>query len=55
MAEETTEKKNKKISKMTLDEIETAIKKATEAMNGSTALYVKHLNQRKQELLAKQS
>lgn len=46
------EKKNKKISKMTLSEIETAIKKATETMNGSTALYVKHLNQRKAELEA---
>jgi hypothetical protein len=49
------EKKNKKISKMTIDEIESAIKKAAEAMNGQTSLYIKHLNQRKEELLAKQS
>lgn len=55
MSEEVTEKKNKKISKMTIDEIETAIKKSTESMNGSTALYLKHLNQRKQELESKTS
>lgn len=52
MSEETKEKKNKKISKMTLEEIESTIKKATESMNGSTAQYIKHLNQRKEELLA---
>lgn len=49
------ENKNKKISKMTLAEIEAAIQKSQENMNGSTSLYTKHLKQRKQELLAKQS
>ncbi len=53
MAAKEKEKKNKKISKMTLSEIEEAIRKATESMNGSTALYIQHLKQRKEELLAK--
>jgi|JI9StandDraft_1071089.scaffolds.fasta_scaffold599382_2 hypothetical protein len=52
---EATEKKNKKISKMTIDEIDASIKKAAESMNGQTSLYIKHLNQRKEELLAKKS
>lgn len=55
MSEENQEKKNKKISKMTLAEIDSAVKKAAEAMNGQTSLYIKHLNQRKEELLAKKS
>jgi hypothetical protein len=49
------EKKNKKISKMSLEEIESAIKKSTETMNGSTSLYVKHLKQRKEELQARKA
>jgi len=55
MSEENQEKKNKKISKMTLAEIDSAVKRAAEAMNGQTSLYIKHLNQRKEELLAKKS
>lgn len=54
MAEEK-EKKNKKISKMTLEEIDQAIEKAIKNMNGSTALYIKHLQQRKEELLARKA
>jgi len=55
MSEETQEKKNKKISKMSMEEIESATKKAAETMNGKTSLYIKHLSQRKEELLAKKS
>ncbi|WP_167884123.1 hypothetical protein [Leptospira idonii] len=47
------EKKNKKISKMTIDEIDQAIKKSVESMNGQSSLYVRHLRERKEELLAK--
>lgn len=42
------EKKNKKI-----EEIDSAIKKSVETMNGESSLYVKHLRERKAELLAK--
>jgi hypothetical protein len=52
---EATEKKNKKISKMTIDEINAAINKSAESMNGKSSLYIKHLNERKEELLAKKS
>ncbi|MBM9546446.1 hypothetical protein JWG40_05420 [Leptospira sp. 201903074] len=47
------ENKNKKIAKMTVDEIDAAIKKSVETMNGESSLYVKHLRERKAELLAK--
>ena len=47
---ETTEKKNKKIAKMNLSEVEAAIKKATENQNNETTRYVIHLNKRKEEL-----
>ncbi|WP_167881889.1 hypothetical protein [Leptospira jelokensis] len=47
------EKKNKKIAKMTIAEIDAAIKKSVETMNGESSLYVKHLRERKEELLAK--
>lgn len=51
MAEETTEtKKNKKISKMNTSEIDAALKKAQESMNGDKSKYVQHLTQRKAEL-----
>ncbi|WCL49877.1 hypothetical protein [Leptospira sp. GIMC2001] len=49
------EKKNKKISKMTIEEIESALKKNAEAMNGDNSLYMRHLRQRKEELLSKKS
>ena len=34
------ENKNKKIAKMTVDEIDAAIKKSVETMNGESSLYV---------------
>ncbi len=47
------EKKNKKIAKMSIEEIDAAIKKSTESMNGQSSQYIRHLNERKEELLAK--
>jgi hypothetical protein len=47
------EKKNKKIAKMSVEEIDQAIKKSTETMNGASSQYIRHLNERKEELLAK--
>ncbi|MCU0824186.1 MAG: hypothetical protein O9301_05705 [Leptospira sp.] len=47
------EKKNKKIAKMSIEEIDQAIKKSVETMNGESSLYVRHLRERKEELLAK--
>jgi len=47
------EKKNKKISKMSVAEIDAALKKSIETMNGESSQYVKHLRERKEELLAK--
>lgn len=38
---------------MTVAEIDAAIKKSVETMNGESSLYVKHLRERKEELLAK--
>jgi hypothetical protein len=52
MAEEK-EKKNKKIAKMTVQEIDAALSKSAESMNGKSSQYIKHLNERKEELLAK--
>ncbi|WP_165778866.1 hypothetical protein [Leptospira perolatii] len=53
MSDETTEKKNKKINKMTLEELEQALKSSVEKMNGETSKYVQHLKARKEEILAK--
>ncbi len=53
MAEEK-EKKNKKISKMTVEEIDATLKKSIETMNGESSQYIKHLRERKEELLTKQ-
>jgi hypothetical protein len=47
------EKKNKKISQMTLDEIEKAITKSKETMNGENSMYIRHLKDRKAELTKK--
>jgi hypothetical protein len=44
------EKKNKKVSKMSVSEIESALKKAKENNNTDTSRYVMHLSRRKQEL-----
>ena len=44
------EKKNKKISKMNLSEVESALKKAREHNNTDTSRYVMHLTKRKDEL-----
>ncbi|MBE7412352.1 MAG: hypothetical protein L6Q54_11335 [Leptospiraceae bacterium] len=54
MAEENQEKKkNKKISKMSIQEIDSALKKSTETMVGEKSKYVQHLVQRKAELSKK--
>lgn len=50
---EVVEKKNKKISKMSLAEIESAMKKTEESMNGQNAKYYHHLVARKSELANK--
>lgn len=59
MAEETKQEKQpestmpvkkKKISKMTLAEVEEALKKAVQDMGGSSSKYIAHLNNRKKEL-----
>ncbi|MEM7182451.1 MAG: hypothetical protein AAF518_16170 [Spirochaetota bacterium] len=54
MSDEQKEKKNKKISKMSVSEIDSALKKARENNNVDTSKYVQHLLQRKEELTAKQ-
>ncbi|TGK33410.1 hypothetical protein EHQ12_06625 [Leptospira gomenensis] len=53
MSEETQEKKNKKINKMTVAEINAAIQNSKEKMNGSSSKYILHLNARLEELAAK--
>ncbi|EPG65332.1 hypothetical protein ACE5IS_05390 [Leptospira wolffii] len=53
MSEETAEKKNKKVNKMSAQELDQALKNAVEKMNGETSKYVQHLKARKEELLAK--
>lgn len=53
MSEEVTsteEKKNKKINKMTLSEVESALKKSEEHMKGLNSKYAKSLLTRKAEL-----
>lgn len=49
MSEEA-EKKNKKINKMTLAELDEAIKKTEEHMKAMTSQYAKSLLERKKEL-----
>lgn len=44
------EKKNKKVNKMTLSEVESALKKTEENMGGLTSRYAKALIARKAEL-----
>ena len=46
------EKKNKKITKMNLSEVDIAIKKARENNNTDTSRYVMHPSKRKEELKA---
>jgi len=46
------EKKNKKITKMNLSEVDSAIKKARETNNTDSSRYVMHLSKRKEELKA---
>ncbi|AAN47646.1 hypothetical protein ACO2J1_18740 [Leptospira interrogans] len=53
MSEETQEKKNKKINKMTVAEINAAIQTSKEKMNGSSSKYILHLNARLEELAVK--
>lgn len=53
MSEETQEKKNKKINKMTVAEINSAIQTSKEKMNGNSSKYILHLNARLEELAAK--
>lgn len=49
MADEQKEKKNKKVTKMTLSEVETALKRAKDN-NDETSKYVQHLMERKEIL-----
>lgn len=51
----TTETKNKKINKMTLDELNKAIEKTKSAMNGLTSNYAKELLKQKEYLTAKKN
>lgn len=44
------EKKNKKVNKMTLAEVESALKKTEENMGGLTSRYAQALQARKSEL-----
>ncbi|ASP41226.1 hypothetical protein AMR47_02265 [Leptospira interrogans] len=53
MSEETQEKKNKKINKMTVAEINAAILTSKVKMNGSSSKYILHLNARLEELAVK--
>ncbi|MCB1175665.1 MAG: hypothetical protein KDK39_18970 [Leptospiraceae bacterium] len=54
MADESTEaKKNKKINKMSLTELDAAIKKTEEHMHGLTSAYARALVARKAELEAR--
>jgi hypothetical protein len=52
MAEET-EKKNKKVNKMSVQELDAALKKTEETMKGLTSKYAKALISRKKELQSK--
>ena len=51
MAEEK-EKKNKKVNKMTLSEVDAALKRTEETMGGLTSRYAHALQARKTELQA---
>ncbi|MDD5643902.1 MAG: hypothetical protein PHO00_00420 [bacterium] len=44
------EKGRKKLSKMTLNEVEDALKTAKNSMGGGKSKYIEHLEQRKKEL-----
>ena len=50
--EEKTAAKNKKVNKMTLPEVDTALKKTEEKMGGLTSKYAQALLHRKSELSA---
>ncbi|MCB1160986.1 MAG: hypothetical protein H7A25_02910 [Leptospiraceae bacterium] len=54
MSEEN-KKKNKKIAKMSVSEIDNALKKARENNNNDSSKYIQHLLQRKAELTATNS
>jgi len=47
MSENTTEEKNKKINKMTVEELDKAIEKTKTSMGGLTSKYAKELLERK--------
>ncbi len=47
-------KKNKKVKKMTLEEIEKKLQEVTEKQGGLTSLYARHLLRRKEILLTGQ-
>ncbi|MFC1808716.1 hypothetical protein ACFL3D_01155 [Candidatus Omnitrophota bacterium] len=53
MPEETKETKNKKISRMSLSEIDAKIADMRKAMGGDNSRYAEHLLQRKEVLLSK--
>ncbi len=53
MSDTTAESKNKKINKMTLDELNKAIEKTQSSMNGLTSAYAKELLKRKEVLTSK--
>jgi inhibitor of KinA sporulation pathway (predicted exonuclease) len=50
MSDENKEKKNKKISQMTVSEIDSAIRKSAENKLSDNCKYVQHLHQRKVEI-----
>ncbi len=50
MSEQETEKKNKKINKMSLSEVESALKKSEEHMKGTDSKYAQALLSRKSQL-----
>ncbi len=50
MADEEKEKKNKKVNKMTLAEVEAALKRTEESMGGLASKYAQALLARKAEL-----
>ena len=52
MSEEN-KKKNKKINKMSLEEIEQSLDKSVEKMGGADSRYIKHLKDRREEILLK--
>jgi hypothetical protein len=52
MAEETKESKNKKISRMTISEIDAKIAEVRKSMGGDSSRYMEHLLSKKEVLVA---